>query len=266
MVEFQGRDERWFWVLDLFHLSPSSTQHTALRMHSTCRACGRDREFAAFSGNHWLKPDGDPYKRCRDCVKGGRFNASGSWMGTPKDPLQILFERGWIDPKYEGMGKEALDRAYPPEKLGKIVLGLPDCEFLLSSFEEAGHHGWGGLGEGLCAYPGCVERSGLLRCGGCRCAHYCGKDHQREHWKIHKAACKEIKKIGAYSLQREPIKCVKCSKTGQPRYGYVPDGVPGPWFDDGRGGRLMCGKCACYLGIGIKEWIYSHPDNWGVER
>eukprot|EP00741_Cyanophora_paradoxa_P003746 tig00000093_g3641.t1 len=32
---------------------------------------------------------------------------------------------------------------------------------------------------------------GLMRCGACRQAHYCGERCQRAHWGAHKAACKE---------------------------------------------------------------------------
>ena len=29
------------------------------------------------------------------------------------------------------------------------------------------------------------------RCSRCRLVTYCGKDHQRQHWKIHKQFCKK---------------------------------------------------------------------------
>ncbi len=126
----------------------SAKQHQVINgnkmMLMKCNACGRAGGFKDFFGNHWLKDPDDAYKRCKECVKEGRFNASGSWMGTPKDPPQILFERGWIDPAVMGKGKEAFNLAYPPEDVGKLVVDQPDRELLLENFDIAGHYGYGG--------------------------------------------------------------------------------------------------------------------------
>lgn len=31
-----------------------------------------------------------------------------------------------------------------------------------------------------------------LKCSGCRLVSYCGKEHQKQHWKEHKTACRPI--------------------------------------------------------------------------
>lgn len=38
----------------------------------------------------------------------------------------------------------------------------------------------------------CGGMVGTMRCKGCRVVAYCGKEHQREHWKVHKKLCKEM--------------------------------------------------------------------------
>ncbi|XP_019642469.1 PREDICTED: egl nine homolog 3-like [Branchiostoma belcheri] len=43
------------------------------------------------------------------------------------------------------------------------------------------------------SYDGCElcgAMENLMRCGGCRTAYYCSKEHQRTHWKKHKRVCK----------------------------------------------------------------------------
>mmetsp|Transcript_56 Transcript_56/g.119 ORF Transcript_56/g.119 Transcript_56/m.119 type:complete len:237 (+) Transcript_56:2-712(+) len=233
-----------------------------------CNACGRAGGFNDFFGNHWLKDPDDAYKRCKKCVKEGKFNASGSWKGTPKDPPQILWERGWIDPAVKEKGKEAFNLAYPPEDVGKLVVDLRDRDILLQNFYIAGHYGYGGLDEGLCCFPGCIKEVGLRRCTGCGRAKYCGKKHQTEHWQLHKADCKRTKKMGVYNLQEDPITCVKCGKTNQVFYGYVPEDndLGDHWVHPGKGGRLMC--CECVSAIGgmqeqVTDWVRSHPKNVG---
>ncbi|XP_035674809.1 prolyl hydroxylase EGLN3-like [Branchiostoma floridae] len=42
----------------------------------------------------------------------------------------------------------------------------------------------------------CGAMENLLRCGGCRTAYYCSKEHQRTHWKKHKRVCKSKPKKG----------------------------------------------------------------------
>jgi len=45
----------------------------------------------------------------------------------------------------------------------------------------------------VCALPGCLANSTgvsrMMRCGRCREVSYCGEEHQREHWKVHKRVC-----------------------------------------------------------------------------
>ena len=46
----------------------------------------------------------------------------------------------------------------------------------------------------VCAYPGCNLNyvncgGGLKRCARCKAVAYCGKEHQKMHWKVHKQTC-----------------------------------------------------------------------------
>lgn len=41
-----------------------------------------------------------------------------------------------------------------------------------------------------CFLEGCV-RDGTMRCSRCKLAHYCSREHQSAHWKLHKLTCYE---------------------------------------------------------------------------
>ena len=43
----------------------------------------------------------------------------------------------------------------------------------------------------VCGTKKTIDRS-LLKCKGCNSVRYCGKQHQKEHWKLHKIQCKDI--------------------------------------------------------------------------
>lgn len=43
--------------------------------------------------------------------------------------------------------------------------------------------------SGVCAV---CESEALLRCGGCKIVFYCSKEHQKQHWRLHKKLCKEL--------------------------------------------------------------------------
>jgi hypothetical protein len=47
--------------------------------------------------------------------------------------------------------------------------------------------------ERRCALCNIIKES-LLKCGGCKdsYAYYCSKEHQKEHWKIHKTECESL--------------------------------------------------------------------------
>ncbi|KAJ6032486.1 hypothetical protein N7540_003218 [Penicillium herquei] len=42
--------------------------------------------------------------------------------------------------------------------------------------------------------PLCAKTDNLRRCSGCKVLHYCGQDHQREHWTKHKSACNGVRR------------------------------------------------------------------------
>jgi hypothetical protein len=113
-----------------------------------------------IQGNHWLK--NNVYGRCKKCVRKGRFQVTDpdqSFAGQPKPPNHILFERGWLNPD--------TPEIYTPSGIGEIVMDQKDSELLLDNFEIAGHHGYGGLNEGLCGgMPGCIERKNRKECIG----------------------------------------------------------------------------------------------------
>ena len=48
-----------------------------------------------------------------------------------------------------------------------------------------------------CAVCGSDGRVGLMRCKGCREVHYCSEACQKEHWKVHKPACRAAQRAAA---------------------------------------------------------------------
>jgi hypothetical protein len=44
----------------------------------------------------------------------------------------------------------------------------------------------------LAAYPLIKPELPMQKCARCRMVWYCGEDHQREHWPVHKPHCKEL--------------------------------------------------------------------------
>jgi hypothetical protein len=159
---------------------------------NTCIACEEKLEKGHFSRSQWMNGQKDheqyPYSpRCRQCTKEERFNKAGSWVGTPKPPFQILWERGFINWKQSiGLPPESV---YPGWRYGKIIMTLKDAELILNNFEIAGHYGFGGLDEGLCCMPGCTSEENLKTCSRCKAAQYCCEDHQRCHYRLHKHQC-----------------------------------------------------------------------------
>jgi len=188
-----------------------SSGHQKILETNTCMACGLKQEKEHFSRIQWIRghrmyPHRHNYEwspRCLQCVRQDRFNASGSWAGTPKIPLQIIWERGWIEwPKGIGLPSQ---RVYPPWRCGRIVIGQTDAPMLLHTFDQAGHYGYSGLDEGLCGMPGCVvgandDNTFLFTCGRCHVAKYCCIDHQRWHYRFHQQECVQLAVLSSSSL------------------------------------------------------------------
>ena len=154
-----------------------------------CSACGVAFGKSDFFLNHWKKKPDDEYLRCKTCVKNGYFSPQ-SCSYYKKDPSQILYKRGWLD-------DDSIDyfRNSPENfvEMGSLILKFPDCGSLLKDMETAGHYGFGGEDEGFCAFPGCLQSENLKTCTMCGAARYCGRVHQRRHWKaIHRHRCKGI--------------------------------------------------------------------------
>ncbi|XP_071556534.1 putative protein MSS51 homolog, mitochondrial [Temnothorax nylanderi] len=51
----------------------------------------------------------------------------------------------------------------------------------------------------------------LKRCGGCRMISYCGQEHQKQHWKLHKPLCKAIQDVLRDYSMDNPIITVSSS-------------------------------------------------------
>ncbi|KAH8802938.1 hypothetical protein F5884DRAFT_803753 [Xylogone sp. PMI_703] len=61
----------------------------------------------------------------------------------------------------------------------------------------------------VCQQPGSL-------CTGCRMVAYCGKAHQRQHWKTHKSECKPSEEVVAGpSVEMAEFSCVVCGKPGK---------------------------------------------------
>ncbi len=157
-------------------------------MFRVCKACGYNLPEQDYFPNHWAKPDGDEFSRCKTCVKAGVFMVTDPipefyWVGWPKCPIQVLIERGWSPPR------DATYADYSPERIGELTMLLPDHLWLLQCYEIAGHHGYGGPQEGLCCMPGCTKEDGLKVCTSCLKYRYCSVEHQRMHWRVHQHQC-----------------------------------------------------------------------------
>ncbi|KAL0983657.1 hypothetical protein UPYG_G00130880 [Umbra pygmaea] len=48
----------------------------------------------------------------------------------------------------------------------------------------------------------CGKMENLLKCGRCRNSFYCSKEHQKQHWKMHKLICKESERRAQDSKQK----------------------------------------------------------------
>ncbi len=158
------------------------------RTHRVCKACGYRLSKEEYFPNHWAKPEGDEFSRCKTCVKAGIFmlkdpDPNYYWVGWPKCPIQVLIERGWSPPR------NATPADFSPERIGEIILSMPDHNWLLKNFEICGHYGYGGPDEGLCSMPGCVKEVGLKLCTHCYKHRYCSVEHQRLHWAVHAQEC-----------------------------------------------------------------------------
>ncbi|XP_028975605.2 egl nine homolog 1 [Esox lucius] len=71
----------------------------------------------------------------------------------------------------------------------------------------------------------CGKMENLLKCGRCRNSFYCSKEHQKQHWKMHKLICKEsetnaqvskLKPVESQSEDRGKEGQTQPSQKGQP--------------------------------------------------
>jgi hypothetical protein len=153
-----------------------------------CNACGVAFGKSGFFLNHWKKKPDDEYLRCKSCVKNGYFSPQSCCYY--KDPSQILYEHGMLDDHSIDNFRNNPERFV---EMGSLILKLPACRRLFKDMETAGLYGFGGEDEGFCAFPGCLQSENLKTCTMCGTARYCGRVHQRGHWKvIHRHECKGI--------------------------------------------------------------------------
>jgi hypothetical protein len=61
-----------------------------------------------------------------------------------------------------------------------------------------------GIGKRVSGKCVCAVCQGLakLRCSACKNVWYCGKEHQKEDWKIHKAKCEFFSNDIIFALQQ----------------------------------------------------------------
>ncbi|XP_047459282.1 egl nine homolog 1 isoform X2 [Mugil cephalus] len=60
----------------------------------------------------------------------------------------------------------------------------------------------------------CGKMENLLKCGRCRNSFYCSKEHQKQHWKMHKLICKEADK--AQLSKQKPGQAAPSGEDGAP--------------------------------------------------
>lgn len=65
-----------------------------------------------------------------------------------------------------------------------VSFGLSRPSFLLPQPKISGN-----VKVGVCALPSCGVTGCVTRCSKCKCAVYCSREHQKEHWKEHRIQC-----------------------------------------------------------------------------
>lgn len=73
-----------------------------------------------------------------------------------------------------------------------------------------------------CEVPGCTKRGDDVKnCAKCKCAFYCGREHQAQDWDRHKLDCKTLRTTGSFlqprfyvpsrELEKYPLQCFPVS-------------------------------------------------------
>ncbi|CDQ98900.1 unnamed protein product [Oncorhynchus mykiss] len=63
----------------------------------------------------------------------------------------------------------------------------------------------------------CGKMENLLKCGRCRNSFYCSKEHQKQHWKMHKVNCKESETLPSPQLKTRVQPDNTASPSGETR-------------------------------------------------
>jgi len=102
----------------------------------------------------------------------------------------------------------------------------------------------------------CSKNQNLMACTACRGIFYCGKDHQKEHWKTHKPTCGKIQEAAKAGVFKETIQAGqegnKPPTNSAVKVNYVGKFADGRVFDKSEGR----GPFEFHIGHGevIKGW------------
>lgn len=70
---------------------------------------------------------------------------------------------------------------------------MQETQLLMQEMRQDKDIGYGTTGSSVCVEVKickvCGTTVGVKRCNGCHAVAYCGKEHQKEDWKVHKRAC-----------------------------------------------------------------------------
>lgn len=172
-------------------------------------------------------------------------------MSEAAEPLEVEVEPEPAESVHVDMNQDDI----VADKI-EVASGEQTCPLSPFPNDQEGESTGGNCAERICAVCGVGH---ARRCTNCRQASYCGKEHQIEHWKIHKEHCFPVKVVDKSSLDDAACTNLKGRSTSHVLVAtrdikqgeiFFREGTiltsPGPWDSEAievAKGRLICVSC-----------------------